>query len=257
MNLIRIELHKLLPYRTTWIILGTFVGLLVLVLNFSSNVTINGRALGDEMYALPAFWQRLTYIASFFHLLFGVLVIVLVTDEYSFRTLRQQVIDGLSRAELVLAKFYLVLGLGLFGVALLLLLGLYFGLLHSEDRAFSTIFGGVDALFYYLVQAVGYMSLAMLFGFIIRKSGLAIVAFVAYAKVVEPIIHFRLPDAVDKYMPMKVFGSLTPMPGQNLLDQLTASPTEVLSPAVAALPAIGYIILFNLLSYLILKLRDL
>ena len=256
MNLLRIELHKILPYRTVWVILAIYAALLLLILYASSKVTINGSELGEEMYDLPAFWLRLTYIASFFNLLFGILIIVLVSDEYSFRTLRQQVIDGLSRAELVLAKLYVVLALGVLGTVFLLLLGLYFGLLHSTDHSLSAIFGQIDALSYYFVQAVGYMTLAMLFGFLIKKSGLAIIAFMAYAKIVEPLLHFRLPDAVDKYMPMKVLGSLTPMPGQQMLDQLT-TPTELLSPAWATLPAIGYITLFCLLSYYTLKLRDL
>ncbi len=256
MNLLRIELHKILPYRTAWAILAIFVTLFLLILYASSKVTINGQELGENMYKLPELWQRLTYIASFFNLLFGILLIVLVTDEYSFRTLRQQVIDGLSRADLVLAKFYVVLGLGVFGTVLLVVMGLYFGLIYSPDRSMSAIFGQIDALSYYFVQAVGYMTLAMLFAFVIRKSGLAIIAFIIYAKVVEPIIQFRLPDTIDQYLPMKVFASLTPMPGQDVLDQLTA-PTQMLSPAWATLPAIGYIMLFCLLSLYTLKLRDL
>jgi len=256
MNLLRIELHKILPYRTVWVLLALFVFLLVFILYAGSKVSFNGSELGGELYALPALWQRLTYIASYFNLLFGILVIMLVSDEYTFRTLRQQVINGLSRAELVLAKFCVVLALGVFGTLLLLLLGLCFGLLYSADHSLSAVFGQIDALSYYFVQAVGYMSLAMLFGFLIKKSGLAIVAFIAYAKIVEPLLHFRLPDAVDKYMPMKVLGSLTPTPGQELIDQLTTA-TELLSPAWAMLPATGYIALFCLLSYYTLRLRDL
>ncbi|MDX5482340.1 MAG: ABC transporter permease [Hymenobacteraceae bacterium] len=256
MNLLRIELHKILPYRTVWVILAIFAVLMLLILYASSNVTINGRELGPEMYRLPAFWQRLTYIASFFNLLFGVLLIVLVSDEYSFRTMRQQVIDGLSRAELVLAKFYVAIGFAGMGTLFLLLLGLYFGLLYSTDRSLAAIFGQMHFLAYYFVQAVGYMTLAMLFAFLIKRSGLSIVAFIAYTKVIEPLVHFQLPDEVDKYMPMKILGSLTPMPGQDILDQLT-SPTELLSQQWAAILAMGYIGLFLFLSYYTLKLRDL
>jgi ABC-type transport system involved in multi-copper enzyme maturation permease subunit len=239
-----------------WVILAAYAVLLLLVLYTSSNVTINGQEMGEDMYHLPAFWHRLTYIASFFNLLFGILMIVLVTDEYSFRTLRQQVIDGLSRAELVQAKLYIALLLGVVATLFLLLLGLYFGLLHSTSRSFSTIFGQIDALFYYFVQAVGYMALAMLFAFVIRKSGLAIVAFTAYAILVEPILQLQLPDSADKYLPMKVLGSLTPRPLQGVLDQMTG-PADLLLPMWAALVALAYICLFGLLSYYTLKLRDL
>ncbi|GAB3536575.1 hypothetical protein GCM10027443_27250 [Pontibacter brevis] len=256
MNLLRIELHKILPYRTVWVILAIFATLLTLFLYASSQVTVNGQQLGDNMYRLPDFWLSLTYIASFFNLLFGILIIVLVSDEYTFRTLRQQVIDGLSRADLVLAKLYIILAFAAASTLFLLLLGLYFGLLYSTDRSLSAIFGQIHALSYYFVQSVGYMTLAMLFAFFIRKSGLAIVAFIVYTIILEPLIHFRLPDSTDKYLPMKVLGSLTPRPLQGGLDQMT-TPTELLSPAAASLVAILYIALFCLLSYYILKFRDL
>src|SRR5690606_4184788 len=115
-----------------------------LLLYTGSNISVNGQQLGSQMYDLPDFWQTLTYMASFFNLLLGVLVIVLVSDEYTFRTLRQQVIDGLSRAELVLAKFYVVLGLGAFATFFLLLLGLYFGLLHGQHHTADAVFSQTD-----------------------------------------------------------------------------------------------------------------
>ncbi len=256
MNLLRIEFRKIFPYRTFWVILGIYALLMVLIVYASSNITINGQSLGRATYQFPAIWQRLTFIASYFNLLLGILMIVLVTDEYSFRTIRQQVIDGLSRLELVLAKFYVVLAIATFSTVFLLALGLYFGLLYSATTGFEAIMGQIDFLSYYFVQSVAYMVLALFFAILIRKSGLAIIAFIAYAKIIEPLLHFSLDDKIDKYLPMKVLSSLTPMPGQELLDQLT-SPTDMLTPQWAVLPALLYIGLLLLFSYLLLKVRDL
>lgn len=256
MNLLRTEFRKILPYRTFWIILGIYVLLMVLILYTSTNVQINGQSMGNETFQFPELWMRLSYVAHFFNLLLGILVIVLVTDEYSYRTLRQQVIDGLSRTEVVLSKFYVVLGLATFSTLFLLVLGLYLGLVYSKDTSATAILSQIDYLPYYFVQAVAYMALAVLFAFLIRKSGLTIIAFIAYTKIVEPIIHYNLPDHIDKYFPMKVLDSLTPMPGRDLWGQV-AGPFEQLSPAMASLPSIVYIGLFLLLSYLVLKLRDL
>jgi ABC-2 type transport system permease protein len=256
MNLLRTEFRKIFPYRTFWIILAVYVLLLLLILYTSSSIQINNKALGDETFQFPGLWMRLTYVAHFFNLLLGILVIVLITDEYSFRTIRQQVIDGLSRAEVVLAKFYVVLTLAVFSTVFILVLGLYFGLVYSSDKSLQAMFSQIDYLPYYFVQAVAYMALAMLFAFIVRKSGLAIIAFIAYTKIVEPVIHFNLPDHIDKYFPMKALDSLTPMPGQDLFGQLT-SPIEQLSPAMATVPSLLYVGLFLLLTYAVLKMRDL
>ncbi|MHC2993427.1 hypothetical protein OB13_18290 [Pontibacter sp. HJ8] len=256
MNLLRTEFRKIFPYRTFWVILAIYVLLLALLVYVSRSVMVSGQSVGPSMYQFPGLWVRFTYIAYFFNLLLGILIIVLVTDEYNFRTLRQQVIDGLSRAELVLSKFYMILALAVFSTVFLLVLGLIFGLLYSNDTKLSAMLGQIDHLSYFFVQAVGYMVLAMFFAFLIRKSGLAIIAFLAWSKIVEPVIHYQLDDSIDKYLPMKVFGSLTPMPGQEVLDQFTA-PTELLSPAWATLPALLYIGLLLLLSYLLLRFRDL
>lgn len=256
MNLLRTEFRKIFPYRTFWVILAIYAVLMVLLLYGSTSMQINGKMLGDETFQFPGLWMRLTYVAHFFNLLLGILIIVLVTDEYSYRTIRQQVIDGLSRAEVVLSKFYVVLALAVFSTVFVLALGLYFGLIYSSDKSVNGIFSQIDYLPYYFVQAVAYMALAMLFAFIIRKSGLAIIAFIAYTKIVEPLIHFQLPDYIDKYFPMKALDSLTPMPGQEIVGQLT-SPIEQLSPAMASLPSLLYVGLFLLLTYAVLKIRDL
>jgi hypothetical protein len=231
MNLLRTEFRKIFPYRTFWVILAIYVLLLALLVYVSRSVMVSGQSVGPSMYQFPGLWVRFTYIAYFFNLLLGILIIVL-------------------------SKFYVVLALAVFSTVFLLVLGLIFGLLYSNDTKLSAMLGQIDHLSYFFVQAVGYMVLAMFFAFLIRKSGLAIIAFLAWSKIVEPVIHYQLDDSIDKYMPMKVFGSLTPMPGQDMLDKFTA-PTELLSPAWATLPALVYIGLLLLLSYLLLRFRDL
>ncbi|QCR20999.1 ABC transporter permease [Pontibacter sp. SGAir0037] len=256
MNLLRLEFLKVLPYRTFWIILGAFAVLIFLFMYSSQGITINTSKLGDRLYQFPELWNNLTYVASYFNVIPGILMIILISDEYSFRTMRQQVIDGLSRLELVLAKFYMALVIAAACTLFLLMLGLFFGLMYSRDTSASGIFGQIQYLLYYFFQVTGFMSLAMLFSFIIKRSGLSIIVFIATTLVVEPIIRSQVPDHVDKYFPMKSLSSLTPLPIQQMVDQAT-SPSDILSPAVALVPAIIYTILFLLLSYMVLKLRDL
>ena len=250
------ELRKLFPYRTFWTILLIFTGLFLLFVYMGSKVELNGQAAGPRLYNFPDIWLKLAYIASYFNLLLGILIIILITDEYSFRTLRQQVIDGWFKRDMVLAKLSVILLIAAFGTSVLLGAGLYFGMSYSPDASTGKIIQDIRHLFFYFVQAVGYMSLAMFFAFLIRKNGLATIAFLVYAKIMEPIIHLRLPDEIDQYFPMKVLSSLTPMPGRDVLESLTG-PSLALTPNAAVLPAIAFIGLFNLLAYLILKMRDL
>ena len=254
--LLQTELRKVLPYRTFWAILLIFGGLLLLIFYSSSNITINDRQLGSAPFLFPGIWMNLTYIASFFNLLLGILVVILVTDEYAFRTLRQQVMDGRSRVETVLAKLWLILALGVGAAFFLLLVGLGFGLTHSPEVEGLAVVQELYYLGFYLVQSVGYMCLALLIGHLVRKSGLAILAFLVYAWIVEPLVHSRLPESVDRYFPMKVFRSLTPMPQQETVEMLTGA-FETLSPEQALLPAVAYSLLFCGLAYAVVRGRDL
>ena len=191
--LLRAEIRKLLPYRTVWVVLLLFAGLLAFFVSVGGNVTINGQTAGNSLYAFPGLWGKLAYVASYFHLLLGILLIILITDEFQFRTFRQQLIDGASPAGLVQGKVAVSGLLTVFGAIVVLLVGLYFGLTHADDTSVSATEGLFDALLRYAVQALGYLSLAALFGFLIRKSGPAILLFLLYSWVIEPLL--RLPVA--------------------------------------------------------------
>lgn len=255
-TLLRTELRKITPYRTVWVILGIFIALLFLIVRGSSNITINGQSAGTSLYNFPDIWMKLTYIASYFNLLLGILVIILVTDEFSFRTLRQQVIDGYFRADVIAAKLMVMVLIAIFATVVVAALGFGFGLAYSNNPTSQQITGNLMYLVYYFVQALGYMALAMFIGFLIRKNGLAIIAFLVFSKIVEPILRYPIDDNLDKFFPMKTFSSLTPTPGQDMLDSAFGTTLE-LAPEVAVLPAILYIALFTGLSYALLRLRDL
>ena len=256
LSLLRIELRKILPYRTVWVILGIFVLLLFLVVRSAGNITLNGQQAGPKIFRFPDVWHWFTYIASYFNLLLGILVIILVSDEFSFRTIRQQVIDGFFRAEIVAAKLSVAFLLALFATLVVSGLGLSFGLSASPEASADKIFGNAMYLIYYFIQALGFMTFAMLVAFLLRKSGLAIISFLCYF-FIEWLIRFKVDDSINQYFPAKVLNSLAPNPTQSVIDSAIGTVSLALTPAQAAFPAVGYIILFTALSYLLLKARDL
>ncbi|WP_375435493.1 ABC transporter permease [uncultured Hymenobacter sp.] len=251
----RAELRKILPYRTVWIILALFLVLLALFVSAGGSVVLNGQQIGATLYTFPGLWQKLAYVASYFNLLLGILLIILVTDEFQFRTFRQQVIDGVSVAELLQSKLLISGLLAVFGMLAVLVLGLYFGLTRAADTANQATVG-ITAVALYGVQILGMLSLAALLAVLVRRSGPSILLFLLYAWVAEPLLRFSLPDTLDRYLPAKVFNSLTPMPGQEVLDTMTG-PSAALLPTQALPLALAYTALFWGLSYLLMRSRDL
>ncbi|GGK65089.1 ABC transporter permease [Rufibacter glacialis] len=254
-SLLRIELRKLLPYSTFWVLLLLQAALLFVFFYARGNVMVNGQMAGAELYQFPKLWMHLTYVSSYLNLIPGILIIILVSDEYTFRTLRQQVIDGYSRADVVQSKASVILLLALLLAGYVFLLGMGFGLYHSKEGA-ASMFTEAQYIFYYLVQVMGYMALAMLVAFWVRKTGLAIMVFLAYTLVLERLIQWQTPDTIDKYFPMKALSALTPNPHSEL-EQLMLGITDFLTPGQALVPAVLYIGLFGFLSYQLLRSRDL
>ena len=189
-------------------------------------------------------------------LLLGILVIILITDEYSFRTLRQQIIDGYFRTDVIASKLLVLVALAFYATVVVMVLGLGFGLSATENAGFEKITGNMMYLVYYFAQTLGYMALAMFVAFLVRKNGLAIIAFLLYF-FVEWIVRFRVDDSVNQYFPGKVLNSLAPNPTQSIIDSAVGITTTSLSPQEAIFPAILYTVLLIALSYFLLKKRDL
>ncbi|MGV3539766.1 MAG: ABC transporter permease [Rufibacter sp.] len=253
---LRIELRKILPYPTFWVILVLQLILLYLFFYVRGHATINGQTPGAGLYQFPQVWQHLAYVSSYLNLIPGILVLILVTDEYSFRTLRQQVIDGYSRANLVQSKFGVAVLLALFLTGALLVMGLAFGLVYGSAEGEHSMFTNARFVLYYFMQLLGYLTLAMLVGFLVKKTGLAILAYLAYALIAERLLRWQMPDHLDQYLPMRTFDAFTPNPNQ-ALEQLVLGVTETLTPPQAFVPALLYLALFCGLSYLLLRSRDL
>jgi hypothetical protein len=255
--MLRIELRKLIPYRTAWIILLLYPALLGATVAGAGGVSVNGQAIGQALYALPELWQKLTFIAGYFALLPAFLLIMLITDEFQFRTFRQQVIDGASREQLALGKLQVALLFTVWGVLSVLLVGVYFGLMHNPTANLAEVLAPAPtALLLTGAQLLGYLSLAALLALLLRKSTPAIVALLLYVWVAERLIRYFLPDELDRFLPVKALDSLTPSPFQQTINTMLGPGGEL--PPLQALPlALGYVLLFWLLSTALLRVRDL
>lgn len=253
--MISAELRKVLPYRTVWIVLVLYAVLLALFVAAGGSVTLNGQRVGETLYTFPGLWDKLVYVASYFTLLLGIVLIILIADEFQFRTFRQQVIDGASVGELVQGKLAVSVGLAVFGMAVVLGVGFYFGVTRAADTLAQAP-RGLSAVLLYGAQALGLLALAALLAVLVRRSGPAILLFLLYAWVAEPLLRFALPDELDRYLPAKVFNSLTPLPVQAALDTVTG-PSSALLPGQALPLALAYTALFWVLSFLLLRNRDL
>ena len=106
---------KLKNYRTFWILLGIIVsaipGVNYAVFSIVRTVTSGGKGPGGKCggpivnpFGFPDGWHTICYTSSMLFIMQAILIITLTTNEFSFKTHRQNVIDGWSRSAFIGVK---------------------------------------------------------------------------------------------------------------------------------------------------------
>lgn len=252
-RLLRIELFKVRNYRAFWVICGIYAFLIILVTSTLSSAV--PESLAGSFFAFPEVWHHLAYVASFLNGLPGILIIMLIANEYTFKTFRQNLIDGLSRMELIYSKFILVGVIALLLVSFLFIWGLLRGTLAGHFDTIGEVFEDVPVLLRLFIQMAGYMSIAAVTTFIFRRAAFSILIFLVYIVALERLVRLRVPDVIDRYFPMKVIGGLIPNPGVFSLDIVPE--TAGLPPELSLLLACAYIVVCLGISLLVMEKSDL
>lgn len=256
-KLLEIELRKLVPYRFFWLSVIAYLVLMpaLFISLYKFNINVRSFEIGINFYNFPEVWQNTTYIAKWFNFLLYVFVLQMVTNEYQFRTIRQNIIDGLSPWQYLAGKVMLLLFFALGSTLLVGILAWLSGLFMSEPPHDQThMFQKVEFLGYYFIQLLGYLSLALLTGTLVRKAGMAVLAFTTYTLIVEAILRYRfLPAQAGPYLPSQAFGTLVPNP---LPSYLGMGPPPAVEPTMVAVSC-GYILLFILASGWLIAGKDL
>lgn len=269
-KLFKTELYKLLPFKTFWVIGGLYLLLLPLVFYMGSQLSFGVNGVdSDQMgfqkiYHFPYIWQNLTYLAGYFNILIGIFMIIHLTNEFSYRTWRQHVIDGLSRKEVVLGKYVTAIALSLFMALYTGLTALVFGNAYTPEGVDQSMFANAHYLVAYGLQTFGYLSLAILAGVLLQRSGLAIVLFILYVLLIEGIISMLIPVGIAEWLPLETIKSMVPFPFATSLEGANAGSIEALmerqgDPLFKGdfWAGLGYSVLFGVLAIGLMTKRDL
>jgi len=267
-RLIRIELKKILPYRAFWLLAGFYALSLTFIL-IVAQVIINEliREAGQSapipllkvsLYQFPKVWNNLTYMAGFLTLFLAMIVIFFVCNEFSNKTIRQNIINGLSRKEFILSKLYFILIFSLAATLLIFLIGLILGLIHSKDVDIGDIVNSrLQFILGYFIEVFTYLVFAFFIAFLLKKAGLAVITLLFYTMIEQIIIWWKIPSEFVKFFPMKAFGRLVHFPRIPLpeIDGKSIHFQDYVAVIDTAI-AILYAGIFFLLIYLLIRKRD-
>jgi hypothetical protein len=266
---IELEYYKFRHYKPFLVILGLYVFCFVLAgfsikslldwfleLQKDDDILKHFIESGIPLFDFVDIWQNLGWLATIFKWIPAFVVIISVTLEYSQKTIRQNIIDGLSKREFLLSKIGLVATISLGSALLLFLLGLFLGLLYSPVKGLPYIFQNIEFIAAYGVEVFTFLCLALFAAFAIQKSGVTIILFLLYTACIEPIttaiLNFKYEWPVW-FFPIEAINLIIRVPFQKYA--LSFVHDQVYWQDV--LVALGWAGIFLLLSYWLLKKRDL
>ena len=270
-RIIKIELAKIIPYKVFWVMVGLYVlavafiffGFPALIDYFTSQSASNElKLLKNFIYNFPDIWQNLGWIASlrfFVKIFLGLIVIITITNEYSFGTVRSNIINGMSRLDFLKAKIGLIFIFSLAATFLVLISGLILGLSYSSVTTLPAIIRKTGYLGGYFLEVFTYMSFAMLLGLIFRRTGFALGVLFIYP-IIELIIQQKIPEKINIYLPLNAMNRVIRTPNTSMIQYSSPQSEIELQTHLGAteiMVAAGYAVLFILVSYWILKKRDL
>lgn len=264
-RLIRIELIKIRSNASFWILASLHIGIILLVVLsgkvFLNSLSINGESIGSlvdpsgiPLYQFPDIWHNITYVAGMLKFILAIYVIISITSEVSYDTLRQNIMNGLSRADFILSKLSLVVWLALGSAIFLLLTALIIGFISTPEPGLHDIIKYSGFIPAYFLMLLAYLIFALLIGLLIKRTGLAMGLMILYTLIVEPIIVFRIKtEWIKGFFPSKAINNLIHMPfGKYALREVQdyVAWKDILIVLI-------YIMVFLYCLYLLLKKRDL
>jgi ABC-2 type transport system permease protein len=212
-KLLSIELTKLLNYTSFKVILGLHLALFSLVIFVTSQIDITVPGFDTaNLFRFPHVWSYFAWVASWFNLLLAILIIMITGNEFTYRTFRQHVIDGLSRMDLLKGKLAVVFLIAVYCFLLVFISGIIYGLIFSAGFSTTYFFTNIDKLFIFFLQTLSYMVIGLLLVMFLRSTALSIIIFILVRFPVEPILRTFFDSAFRPFFPMKAVSGLTPMP---------------------------------------------
>lgn len=177
-RLIAIELQKIWKNKAsrvltlTYFILLSFIALLASIKFNIGPIRIDPSEMG--FFNFPYIWHLNTYIAALLKFFLAIVIVSMMANEYSYGTLKQNLIDGLSKKEFILSKFLTVVLFSLISTIFVFVMSLILGLCFSSYTEFGIIFSDLNYLLAFFVKLTGFFSFCLFLGILIKRSAFAL-----------------------------------------------------------------------------------
>ena len=232
---LQIEWMKIKHYRVFQVFSVLYMlGIVIIIYIFYKIYTqLTSRLTGQDgtdlfrLFSPDTIWKTTCFATSFLLYLPGMIIINLFINEVTFKTHRQNIIDGWKRETFIYTKIGLIICISL---AVLVMNIVAAALMCNVTNTEFSITSGLPVLGVSFMQSFIYMMFALLLATLFRRSGVAIIVFFAYGLLLENFFVWALwkvlPLGAQHFLPLQVADSLIPLieegifeanPGRNIM----------------------------------------
>lgn len=276
-RLLSIELQKIWLNRASRILTIAYFGLLSLIAVIASIKFDLGPIHVDfkenGIFNFPYIWHFNTYIADGFKFFLAVIIVSMVANEYSYGTLKQNLIDGMSKREFIASKFLTVALFAFASAGFVFIMSLILGFSFSDFTSLDVVIMDLEYLLAYFIKILAYFSFCLFIGILIKKSAFAIgfvILWFFIEKIAYGLLKFKIfngsetVDAFFAFMPLESMSNLLVEPFSRL--QIVQQTSKQIGAGYIKdydvhfsniLIVIVWTLLFVVASYKLLQKRDL
>ena len=132
------------------------------------------------IFNFPYIWHFNTYMAAILKFFLLLVIVSMMSNEYSYKTLKQNLIDGLSKKEFILSKFYTVIAFAAISTVFVFIVSLILGLIYSDYNEIAIILSDLEYLLAFFIKLVGFFSFGLFLGILVKRSAFAVGAMLVW-----------------------------------------------------------------------------
>lgn len=277
LRLLTIEFYKLRYSKSAKFLISAYF-ILITFIAFIASIKfqfggVELRIADQGIFNFPYIWHFNSYVAATLKLFLAIVIVSMMSNEYSNRTIKQNLIDGLSKKEFILSKFLTVVTFALLSTVFLFIVTMILGLSFSDYTELSIIFSDMEYLLAYFVKLTAFFSFCLFLGMLVKRSAFAL-GFLFIWWILESLTRALLVfelfkgketgDNIAQFFPLESMSLLVKEPFSRL-NVIQSAATQLGSEFVKdynihwyqLLIATVWMVIFIYLSYLLLKKRDL
>lgn len=177
-RLLQIELIKLWNNRASkTLIYGYFILLtgiaLIAAIKFDIG-PIKFHLAEQGIFNFPYIWHFNTFVAALLKIFLAIIIVSMMSNEYTYKTIKQNLIDGLSKKEFIASKFLTVVLFSIVSTVFVAVISLILGRIYSDYTEWGIVFTDLRFLVAYFIKLVGFFSFCLFIGILVKRSAFAL-----------------------------------------------------------------------------------